>query len=254
MQIHELTRPRRVTEASVGGALGGTAAVAGGAASALGKGLMSRAFGGADVMSKTGDAMSREQGLQDIANSPAAKTLALTMQKAWVQTIKQFLAQAKDSAGIPATKLSDVTTPSVATLRDDLTLMVNKMIGSDYKTIVSGTTDPVQKDYLTKIVNKITADMEAIYTAELTATDPNARAGLFTNLTQGVLLAQNAGAYNNRSTSGSGLTGSVILRSDPRTGRREIDMGDGRFVPFDDNNPAQVAAATGAGFNIKKTP
>jgi hypothetical protein len=31
-------------------------------------------------------------------------------------------------------------------------------------------------------------------------------------------------------------------------------MGDGRFVPFDDNNPAQVAAATGAGFNIKKTP
>ena len=36
MQIHELTRPRRVTETSVGGALGGTAAVAGGVASALG--------------------------------------------------------------------------------------------------------------------------------------------------------------------------------------------------------------------------
>lgn len=250
MQIHELTRPRKINEASVAGAVGGTAALAGGAASALGTSLMSRAFGGTDVMSKTGGAMSREQGLQDIANSPAAKTLSITMQKAWAQTVNQFLAQAKTSAGIPATKLSDVTTTSVDTLKDDLTQMVNKTIGVDYRTIVGGTTDPVQKDYLTKIINKIAADMEAILTAELSPARTD-KAGLFTNLTQGVLLAQNAGAYNNRSTGSSGLIGTVILRSDPRTGRREIDMGNGRFVPFDKNNPEQARAATDAGFNLK---
>lgn len=212
MQIHELTRPRRVNEASVAGALGGAKAVAGGIGSALGKSLMTKAFG-QDVTPKYGDTQDREQGFQNLANSSAAKTLATTMQTAWQQTVQNFMANSKDSSGNPPTSLGQVTQPSIATLKTNLQDLVNKMIGrqgSDYKNIPTYISDPNQKDYAEDIIVDIDKSIDAIYNATLNNTDSKAVANLFTQLVgMGILPAQNIMAYD---TGRSGRGGAGVVR------------------------------------------
>ena len=203
MQIHELTRPRKVNEASVGGALGGAAAALGGIATQVGKQLMTKALG-ADVTPQYGPAQSREQGFQALANSSAAKTLATSMQTAWQQTVQNFMAKSKDANGNPPTSLAQVTQPSIATLRPELYRLVNSMIGrsADYKTLANNIADPNMKDNAGDIIADIDKSVDAIYNATLQNTDPKSTTNLFTQLVgMGILPAQNILAYDNKSGS-----------------------------------------------------
>ncbi len=200
MLIHELTQPRRVNEV-----LGAVGAALGGIAKQVGTQSINKALG-TDVTSQDGPAQSREQGFQDLANSSAAKTLATSMQTAWQETVQNFMANSKDSSGNPPTSLSQVTQPSIATLKTNLQDLVNKMIGrqgSDYKALPTYINDPQQKLYADKIVADIDKSIDAIYKATLENTDPKAVANLFTNLVgMGVLPAQNMAAYDTKSGGG----------------------------------------------------
>ena len=216
MLIHELTRKKPVNE-GIGGAL---AAVAGGIAKQVGTQSINKALG-TDVTSQDGPTQGREQGFQDLANSSAAKTLATSMQTAWQQTVQNFMANSKDSSGNPPTSLSQVTQPSIATLKTNLEDLVNKMIGrqgSDYKVLPTYINDPQQKLYAEKIVTDIDKSIDAIYKATLQNTDPKAVANLFTTLVgMGVLPAQNMAAYDTKSGGGrGGRTGAVQMTPQQR--------------------------------------
>jgi len=223
MQIHELTRPRKVKE---------------GLASALGTQLMNKAFGGVDVMSKSGPTQSREQGFQSMVNSPEARTLAIAMQKSWKQTVNNFLANSKDSMGDPPTSLSQVTQPSVTTLRPTLDQLVNSMIGrqgADYKQLANYVADPLQKQYTEKIVTDIDKTVDSIYQATLKNADSNTVGKMFVELVgMGVLPAQNIMAYDRNSAKAN----KTRLYKDP-DGRRVIDLGQGPEW-FDDKNPEHI--------------
>jgi hypothetical protein len=239
MQIHELTRPRKVNEASVVGALGGAKAVAGGIGSALGKSLMTKAFGGVDVTSKNGPAQSREQGFKSMVNSPEAKTLATTMQAAWQQTVHNFLMNSKDAAGNPATSLKNVTQPSVDSLLPELQALVNKMIGGrygasfNYQNMASNITDPVTKAGIQEVVSRINEYIQAIYKATVEGVDPKSLTDSWLKLVgDGVLPGQNAVAYDTN----RGAINKKRLYKDP-TGKDVIDLGNGPEY-FDISIPA----------------
>ena len=242
MQIHELTRPRKVNEASVAGALGGAGAVLGGIAKQVGNQLMTKALG-ADVTPQYGPAQSREQGFASMVNSPAAKTLATSMQTAWQQTAQNFMANSKDAKGNPPISLDKVTQPSIATLKANLEDLVNKMIGrggANYKTLANNIANPTQKLMAEKIVAAIDKSVDAIYTATLQNTDPGVTANLFTQLVGlGILPAQNILAYD----MGRG-TGRSSVRAKPRGAENEfeVDLGDGVYVPYDPKNPTHKRA------------
>jgi hypothetical protein len=210
MQIHELTRPRRVNEV-----LGAVGAALGGIAKQVGTQTINKALG-TDVTSQDGPAQSREQGFQNLVNSPAAKTLATTMQTAWQQTVQNFLANSKDSSGNPPTSLDQVTQPSITTLKTNLEDLVNKMLGrqgSDYKNIATYIGDPNQKDYAQDIIADIDKSIDTIYNATLQNTDSKAMASFFTELVgMGILPAQNMMAYDTgRRGAGGTRSGSVPL-------------------------------------------
>jgi hypothetical protein len=214
MQIYELTRPRKVNE---------------GFASALGTQLMNKAFGGVDVMDKSGPNQSREQGFASMVNSPEAKTLATTMQAAWAQTVKNFLTNAKDSMGNPATSLKGVTQPSVASLEPELRTLVNKMIGGrqnaafDYSTMANRVEDPVAKAGIQEVIARINEYIQAIYKSTVQGADPKALANDWIRLVgDGILPAQNAMAYDR----GSAANRKVRVYQDP-SGKWVIDMGAG---------------------------
>ena len=210
MQIHELTRPRRVNEV-----LGAVGAALGGIAKQVGTQAINKALG-TNVTSQDGPTQNREQGFQALANSSAAKTLATTMQTAWQQTVQNFLANSKDSSGNPPTSLSQVTQPSIATLKINLQDLVNKMIGrqgSDYKNIPTFVSDPNQKDYAEDIIVDIDKSIDAIYNATLNNTDSKAMANLFTQLVgMGILPAQNIMAYD---TGRRGVGGAGVVTMSP---------------------------------------
>lgn len=231
MQIYELTR-RQTTE---------------GFASALGTQLMNKAFGGTDVTSKNGPSQSREQGFQSQVNSPEAKTLATTMQAAWAQTVKNFLANAKDSQGNPATSLAGVTNPSAASLEPELHTLVNKMIGGrygtnfDYTTMANNIQDPVTKQGIQEVIARITEYTQAIYKATLQGVDPKSLADDWVKLVgDGVLPAQNAVAYDRKSAGGVGKP----KFGQDSYGNMMVSVGGGayeRFLP--QSNPEHKAIA-----------
>ncbi len=223
MQIHELTRPRKINEV-----VGAAGAVASGIGSALGKSLMTQAFG-QDVTPQYGPTQNREQGFQALANSSAAKTLATTMQTAWQQTVQNFLANSKDSSGNPPTSLSQVTQPSIATLKINLQDLVNKMIGrqgSDYKNIPTFVSDPNFKDNAEDIIVDIDKSIDAIYNATLNNTDPKAVANLFTQLVgMGILPAQNIMAYDTgrRGVGGAGAVKGISSQTQQLANAAKFD-------------------------------
>jgi len=249
MQIHELTRPRRVTEASVGGALGGVGAALGGIVNQVGKQAMTKALG-TDTTPQYGAAQNREQGFQALANSPAAKTLATTIQTAWQQTVQNFMANSKDANGNPPISLDKITQPSIATLKANLQDLVNKMIGrqgSDYKNIATYVGDPNQKDYAEDIIVDIDKSIDAIYNATLQNTDPKAIEKLFTQLVgMGILPAQNIMAYDTgrRGVGGVGVTGAVQLSPEAQRLADQAKMTDADLLNLQQlgKNPANHAA------------
>jgi hypothetical protein len=222
MQIHELTRPRKVNEV-----LGAVGSVLGGIAKQVGKQAINKAVGG-DVTSQDGPTQDREQGFQDLANSSAAKTLATTMQTAWQQTVQNFMANSKDSSGNPPTSLSQVSQPSIATLKTNLEDLVNKMLGrqgANYKNIATYIGDPTQKLYAEKVVTDIDKFVDAIYNATLNNTDPKAMTNLFTELVgKGVLIAQNLMAYDAGGRGGAGTRAGAAQLS-PQA-QRMVDQAD----------------------------
>jgi len=212
MQIHELTRPRRVNE----GFLGGAAAALGGIAKQVGKQAINKAVGG-DVTSQDGPAQSREQGFKSMVNSPAAKTLATSMQAAWAETVRNFLTNAKDSMGNPATSVRGVSTPSTEALKTELRTLVNKMIGGsqssafDYSNMANNIGDPVAKAGIQEIIARINEYTESIFKATVLGIDPKNLSNDWLKLVgDGILPAQNARAYDSKS-------GSVITMSPAAT-------------------------------------
>jgi hypothetical protein len=242
MQIHELTRPRRVNEA-----LGAVGSVLGGIASQVGNQAMTKALG-TDVSPQYGAAQNREQGFQNLANSPAAKTLATTMQKAWQQTVQNFMANSKDSNGNPPMSLDKVTQPSIATLRANLEQLVNNMLGRggvDYKALANSIADPNQKDYAGDIVADIDKSIDAIYQATLQNTDPKAVANLFTQLTgMGILPAQNILAYDTGVGSRLGTTSATRLSPQAQRVADQAKLTDADVLNLQQlaKNPANIPA------------
>lgn len=214
MQIHELTRPRKVNE---------------GFGSALANQMISKALGGTNPLDQSGPAQSREQGFASMVNSPAAKTLATTMQAAWAQTVKNFLVNAKDSQGNPATSLQGVTQPSVEALKNELHLLINRMIGGqrrgnfEYTTMANNIGDEVAKAGIQEVIARINEYLETIYKATVQGVDPKALVNDWIKLVgDGILPAQNAMAYDR----GAAANKKVRVYQDP-SGKWIIDMGTG---------------------------
>ncbi len=227
MQIHELTRPRKVNE---------------GFGSALANQMISKALGGVNPLDQSGPAQSREQGFASMVNSPAAKTLATTMQAAWAQTVKNFLANAKDSQGNPATSLQGVTQPSVEALKNELHLLINRMIGGqrrgnmEYTTLANNVGDPVAKQGVQEIVARINEYLETIYKATVQGVNPKALVNDWIKLVgDGILPAQNAMAYDRSPTRPKFDTDAQ--------GRMLISIDGDPYVLFSAQNPKHKAIA-----------
>ena len=228
-----------------GTVLGGAAALAGGIGSALGKSLMSKAFGGVDVLGKDGTSMSRDDMFKSMVNSPMAKQLATTMQASWANTVQNFLANSKDANGNPANSIGAVTTPSVASLKQELHTLVNQMLGREYTQLASSIKDPVAKQGIQDVVADITQMIDAIYQAEIQGANPkNMGLDWIKLVGDGILPAQNIIAYDIKrgSVAGSGDVGAVQFQINPRTRGKEINFGQG-YMKYDANNPTHKAAA-----------
>lgn len=226
MQIHELTR-RKTNE---------------GFGSALANQMISKALGGTNPLDQSGPAQSREQGFASMVNSPAAKTLATTMQAAWAQTVKNFLANAKDSQGNPATSLQGVTQPSVEALKNELHLLINRMIGGqrrgniEYTTLANNVGDPVAKQGVQEVVARINEYLETIYKATVEGVDPKALTNDWIKLVgDGILPAQNAMAYDRSPTRPKFDTDAQ--------GRMLISINGEPYVLFNANDPKHKAIA-----------
>jgi len=242
------------TSGSVGSAIansvpgkivGGAAALAGGTLGALGKSLMSKAFGGVDVLGKGGTSMSRDDMFKSMVNSPMAKQLATTMQASWAQTVQNFLANSKDANGNPPASLKTVSQPSVAALKQELHMLVNQMLGREYTQLASSIKDPVAKQGIQDVVADITQMIDAIYQAEIQGADPKNMGPNWIKLVgNGILPAQNIIAYDVKrgSAAGSGGVGAVQFQINPRTRGKEINFGQG-YMQYDANNPTHKQAA-----------
>jgi len=249
MQIHELTRPRKVNEAL----LGAVGAALGGIAKQVGKQAINKAVGG-DVTSQDGPAQSREQGFQSMVNSPAAKTLATSMQAAWAETVRNFLANSKDSMGNPPASVKTITTPSTDALKTELRALVNKMIGGqragfDYSNMANNISDPVAKAGSQEIISRINEYIESIFDATVQGVDPKTMSNSWIKLVgDGILPAQNVGAYDSRA-------GSVITMSPSATKLADsLRLDDGDIVKIRQaiGNPGGDQVATA--ILDKKTP
>ena len=241
MQIHELTRPRKVNEV-----LGAVGAALGGIAKQVGKQAINKAVG-VDVTSQDGPTQDREQGFKSMVNSSAAKTLATTMQTAWAQTVQNFLANSKDSMGNPPTSVKAVTSPSIDALKNQLRALVNKMIDGrtssfDYSNMANNIGDPVAKAGSQEIISRINEYIESIFDATVQGVDPKTMSNSWLKLVgDGILPAQNARAYDSKS-------GSVITMSPAATKIADsLRLDDGDIVKIRQaiSNPGgdQVATA-----------
>jgi len=246
MLIHELTQPRRVNEV-----VGAAASILGGIAKQVGTQAINKALG-TDVTSQDGPAQSREQGFASMVNSPAAKTLATSLTAAWQQTVSNFLANAKDSAGNPATSLKYVTQPSVDSLLPDLQAMVNRMIGGqrasfDYSTMANNIEDPVAKAGIQEVIARINEHIQAIYKATVEGVDPKSLGDNWVKLVgDGILPAQNAMAYDRRST---GISNRPKFGTDAE-GNIMISVDGGafeRFLPQSNPKHKEISTRMAAG-------
>jgi hypothetical protein len=241
MQIHELTRKKPVKE-GIGGAL---ASIAGGIAMQAGKQAINKAVG-TDVTSQAGPAQSREQGFASMVNSPAAKTLATSMQAAWAETVRNFLANSRDSMGNPPTSVKTITSPSTDALKTELRALVNKMIGGqragfDYSNMANNISDPVTKAGSQEIISRINEYIESIFDATVQGVDPKTMSNSWIKLVgDGILPAQNVRAYDSRS-------GSVITMSPGATKLADsLRLDDGDIVKIRQaiSNPDGARVAT----------
>lgn len=203
MQIHELTRKKPVKEA-IGGAL---AAIGSGIAKQVGKQVMDKVLPGAGEVS--GPAQDRIGAFN--ATMPLVKTLSATMQKAWAETVSNFIASSKAATGYAATNVNELTPASQSGLEQELRRLVNKSINAknasfDYAQLpqLAGT-DPVAKAGAAKVTQAISTYLPAIWKGTLDGKSPNEMTTLWLELgANGIAPGQNILAFDN--SSGSVIT------------------------------------------------
>jgi hypothetical protein len=204
MQIHELTRPRKITEQ---GFLGGLASGLQSAASKVGvQGPAATNTPGPDL---TGPKMNRAQALA--AGQRTAATLMPIMTKDWAKAVQTAMAQSIDPATkAPPTSAAQLTSGEQARLKAALVNMVNRAIapqGSfDYTRLadnIGDTTTPegqTIKATAMKTIQKIDQSIDAIFNATL---DPkvNPEQDWIKLTRDGIAPAQGIQSFDSNSTS-----------------------------------------------------
>jgi hypothetical protein len=252
MQIHEVTRPRKITEQ---GFLGGLASGLQGALSKVG--IQGPAATNDPDDRFTGPTMNRAQALA--AGQKTAATLMPIMTKDWAKAVQTAMAQSIDPVTrAPPTSAAQLTSGEQARLKAELVAMVNRAIESrgtfDYTRLpdnIGDTTTPegqTTKATAMKTVQKIDQAIDAIFNATL---DPKADIGAaWQQLTRdGIAPAQGIQNFDSNSTSSA-------LRISPAakklTDQMRLDDGDimkiRQFISTPGND--QVATA----ILDKKTP
>jgi len=205
MQIHELTRPRKITEQ---GFLGGLASGLQSAASKVGvQGPAATNTPGPDL---TGPKMNRAQALA--AGQRTAATLMPIMQKDWSKAVQTAMAQSIDPATqAPPTSAAQLTSGEQARLKAELVAMVNRAIapGSFSYTrladnIGDATTPEGQTTKATAMqaIEDIGQAIDTIFNATL---DPkiNTKEAWLQLTRDGIAPAQGIQSFDSNSTSGA---------------------------------------------------
>jgi hypothetical protein len=204
MQIHELTRPRKITEASLAGAAGGTWELAKG----IGRQMASQAITKATGMPDTRPAATSSGNRAATAgqySQQQAQPFATQIQKAWTQMVQAQL----QSSG--AANLAQIDPADTEKLKTQLTTLVNQMITANsyskatYDTLAANVAaDNTEAQEKANIVSDtITKAVNDIWTATSTSKPENNAAAtekMFLTLAQnGILPAQNLLKFNPRS-------------------------------------------------------
>jgi hypothetical protein len=187
MQIHELTR-KPLREASVGGALSGAAAVAGGIGTQLVNKLaksqgINPVVGGQNQATGAG-----AQSAAAAANDPLIKGLATSAAKEFKQDVYELMKTMRTSAGTQATRASELP---AAKLRKVLEDMTTRLIGASYQTLAQKV-DPKSYDgqgaaYGAELTDTIDDQIDAIIAQEQTdKPDPAKESALWNTLAQAI--------------------------------------------------------------------
>jgi len=229
--------------------------VAGGVAGALGKSLMSKAFGGVDVMgNKTGAVMNRSQALK--LGQDMARTLMPVMMQNWQAKVQTAMAQSVDPVTKTApTSAARLTSGEQSKLKAELVDMVNQAIqprGSfDYTKLanyVGDTTTPegqtVKADAM-EAVEQITQAINNIFQVTLSAKgDP--KPSWQQLVVQGIAPAQGVLAFDTGTSGGYGLgarTGAVTLTPQQQTLADQVKLTDADILNMKQaaKDPAKAA-------------
>ena len=242
MQIHELTRPRKITEQ---GFLGGLAA---GIQPALSKlGIQGPAATPQDRY--TGPSMNRSQALA--AGQKAAQLLMPVMIKDWTNKVQTAMSQSIDPATkAPPTSAARLTSGEQARLKAELVAMVNNAIQSsgsfDYTQMANNLGDATTPEGQTtkatamQAVQDISQGIETIFKATLDPKiDPSTA---WQDLVRdGIAPAQGILAFDKGGIRSGTRAGQVEIKTDT-AGNPQINFGQG-WIKFDKNNPEHKAAA-----------
>jgi hypothetical protein len=242
MQIHELTRPRKITEQ---GFLGGLAAGIQPALSKLG------IQGPAAIPQNqfTGPSVNRAQALA--AGQKTAQLLMPVMQKNWAKAVQAAMTQSTDPAtNAPPTSAGRLTSGEQSRLKAELVSMVNNAIQSqgsfDYTRLPNNIGDDTTPEGQTtkaqamKTVQYINQAIETIFKATL---DPKADPSTAWQqlVKDGIAPAQGILAFDKGGIRSGTRAGQVEIKTDT-AGNPQINFGQG-WIKFDKNNPEHKAAA-----------
>ena len=239
MQIHELTRPRKINEQGFG------AGLSAGLQSALGK----LGVQGPDASSQdqfTGPTVNRAQALA--TGQRAAQTLMPVMMKDWANKVQTALAQSQDPVTkAPPTSAARLSSGEQARLKAELVSMVNNSIGGkDYTTLADNLGDATTPEGQTtkatamQAVQDIHQAIDNIFNATL---DPKADpTAAWQQLTRdGIAPAQGILAFDKGGIQADRAPGQVEIRA-VGPGDYRINFGAG-WIRYDNKNPAHTAAA-----------
>jgi hypothetical protein len=216
MQIREI-----VTEAVPGGA-GAQAGVFGKAlAGALGQ-KIAPGINTGNQTATTAPGM-RAQAAQQ-TNQAAVAVLADKGQKAWVQTLKQMIANS-DNIALSPNQLD------INDIKESLDDMVNTMLGFD-PAVMTRLTTPEAKAAVEKLNNGIAMVLKASSTPQ---TNDVAMKAAWAMLALGIAESQNAKTFSNTGTSGQGKLPEVTVGANGKL------LYDGR--PFNGSDPRHVTMA-----------
>ena len=224
MQIHELTRPKKITEE---GFLGG---VASGLGTALGKlGILGPAATPQDQF--TGPSVNRAQALA--AGQKAAQLLMPVMMKDWAKAVQAAMTQSTDPAtNAPPTSAGRLTSGEQSRLKAELVAMVNRAIEPrgqfDYTRMADNIGDDTTPEGQTtkaqarKTVEYINRAVDAIFNSAL---DPKADPSTAWQqlVKDGIAPAQGIQAFD-RNSSGSAIR--ISSQAKELANRIKLDDGD----------------------------